>query len=105
MKSKVIITAIIFLITCYIWSCNQTPKLIQQPDFNFPKTLSEMGFFKGSIYDLEPDSGIINYQLSSTLFTDYAEKQRLIKLPKGQKMVVKGDGLLLFPEGTMIAKT
>lgn len=102
MKSKVIITAIAFLL---IWSCNQTPKTIQQPDFNFPKTLTEMGFFKGRIYDLEPDSGIIKYQLSSTLFTDYAEKQRLIKLPKGEKMIVKGDGLLLFPEGTMIAKT
>lgn len=105
MKSKVITTTIVLLLMCYIWSCNQTPKTIQQPDFNFPPTLSQMGFFKGSIYDLEPDSGIIKYQLSSTLFTDYAEKQRLIKLPKGQKMIVKGNGLLLFPEGTMIAKT
>lgn len=55
--------------------------------------------------NLIPAKGVNLLELSSTLFTDYAEKQRLIRLPKGQKLVIKGNGLPEFPEGTVLAKT
>lgn len=71
----------------------------------FPKEITAFSIFKGKIADLAPVKGVDLLELSSTLFTDYAEKQRLIKLPKGQKMVIKGNGLPEFPEGTILAKT
>lgn len=105
MKSKLIAIVILVIPIIYICTCNRGQKGIKISDYHFPDSLSSLGFFKGKIADLQPDSGIVHYELSSTLFTDYAEKQRLIKLPKGQKMVINGDGLAVFPEGTMIAKT
>ncbi len=54
---------------------------------------------------IEAADGVELLQLSSTLFTDYAEKQRLIKLPKGKKIILNGEGLPIFPEGTIMAKT
>lgn len=37
------------------------------------------------------------------LFTDYAEKQRLIKLPEGYKLTAVSDELPYFPDGTIVA--
>jgi uncharacterized repeat protein (TIGR03806 family) len=55
--------------------------------------------------DLKPASGIEILELASTLFTDYAEKQRLLKIPEGKQVVMDGDGLPIFPDGTLLAKT
>lgn len=71
----------------------------------FPKEITSFSIFSGKIADLVPAKGVDLLELSSTLFTDYAEKQRLIKLPKGKKLVIKGNGLPEFPEGTILAKT
>lgn len=105
MRSKIILVIILALPVCYIWSCNRNRKAGRSPDFKFPRSLNELGFFKGTLNELIPAGDVIRYELSSTLFSDYAEKQRLIKLPKGKKMILKGNGLPVFPEGTMIAKT
>jgi uncharacterized repeat protein (TIGR03806 family) len=105
MRSKFILAIIFILPILYIWSCNRNQHTVKTSDFRFPVSLASLGFFKDELSDLIPNEGVITYELSSTLFTDYAEKQRLIKLPKGKKMVLKGDGLPVFPEGTMIAKT
>lgn len=96
---------VLILPIVYIYSCNRDQKGVTIANYKFPDSLSALGFFKGKIADLQPDSGIVHYELSATLFTDYAEKQRLIKLPKGKKLRINGDGLAIFPEGTMIAKT
>ena len=55
--------------------------------------------------NLAPSSQFHTYNIASTLFTDYAEKLRLIKIPTGTKLQTNGDGLLQFPDGTVIAKT
>ncbi len=39
------------------------------------------------------------------MFTDYAHKQRLIALPENTSMQFNGDGLPIFPNNTVIAKT
>jgi uncharacterized repeat protein (TIGR03806 family) len=44
-------------------------------------------------------------ELSSTLFTDYSHKQRLVKLPAGTKMEKLNDGAIEFPNGTILTKT
>jgi uncharacterized repeat protein (TIGR03806 family) len=98
-----IITAICLAVASIIYfqACNKadllTPELL-------PK-LSEYAIFKGKTSDLVPNNDYKLYELSAQLFTDYAEKQRLIKVPNGTSMTVIDNGLLNFPEGTIIVKT
>jgi uncharacterized repeat protein (TIGR03806 family) len=81
------------------------------PDFNFPKTitfeqkLSAYQIFEGAPADLRPAPDFQVLELSSILFTDYAHKQRLVKLPAGTKMTRLEDGSMDFPDGTILTKT
>ncbi|HVU54233.1 MAG TPA: hypothetical protein VHD83_04225 [Puia sp.] len=78
----------------------------EQPgEAGLPARLSEYHIFEGSPSDLKPAAGFTMYDLATTLFTDYAEKQRLIKLPPGSQLRKTGDGLPVFPDGTMLVKT
>lgn len=69
----------------------------------YPK-LSDYGFFKGNLHDLQPIAGIVPYQLNTPLFTDYAFKKRFIKLPKGEPAEYNDREVLDFPVGTVIIK-
>lgn len=71
----------------------------------FKPNLSELNLFSGALSDLNPSIYAFEYQLSTPLFTDYAHKQRLIALPQGTNMTFDGDGLPIFPNNTVIAKT
>lgn len=71
----------------------------------FRPTLSEMNLFVGNLDDLEITPFAFEYNLNTTLFTDYAHKQRIIALPEGTSMAYDGDGLPVFPDNTVIAKT
>ncbi|MCF2874317.1 MULTISPECIES: hypothetical protein [unclassified Tenacibaculum] len=72
---------------------------------SFQPYLSSYNMYKGAPKNLEPKNGYYEYELTSPLFTDYAKKQRLIKLPNGEKLNSLGDDLPNFPDGTIIAKT
>lgn len=71
----------------------------------FRPLLSELNIYQGNMADLEPSPYAFEYSLSTKLFTDYAIKQRLIALPSGEQMDFNGDGLPIFPNNTVIAKT
>ena len=72
----------------------------------FLQNLSDMGIYTGDFSDLIPADDVQLYEINSTLFTDYAAKQRLLKLPEGESMTYDNSDLLpLFPDNTMIAKT
>lgn len=81
------------------------------PDFNFEKSitfedsLSSYELFKGNPSDLIPNDDFELLELSSVLFTDYAHKQRLVKIPEGSKMQKQNDGSIEFPNGTILTKT
>lgn len=45
------------------------------------------------------------YDLTSTLFTDYANKYRVVYIPDGQQVQYSDQGPLDFPVGSIIAKT
>lgn len=78
---------------------------IEQP-LSFLPLLSQMGVFGGNLSDLNPADGVQLYEINSSLFTDYAHKQRLIRLPDGQSMRYNNTDLLpAFPNNTLIAKT
>ncbi|RDK84333.1 fibronectin type III domain-containing protein [Marinirhabdus gelatinilytica] len=72
----------------------------------FKNSLSQMGVFSVISEDLIPATGVQLYELNTTLFTDYAQKQRLIRLPEGTTLTPNGNDLLPnFPDNTLIAKT
>jgi len=72
----------------------------------FKNTLSEMGIFQGTLANLTPANDVQLYELNSKLFTDYATKQRLIRLPNGTSMTYNDTDLFPnFPDNTLMAKT
>lgn len=71
----------------------------------FRPNMSEMNLFVGNLGDLQISPYAFEYNLNTQLFTDYAHKQRFIALPPGEKMTYDGDGLPLYPDNTLIAKT
>lgn len=48
--------------------------------------ISDYNIFTGDPVALIPGRGFQLYELATGLFTDYAEKQRLIKVPAGQAL-------------------
>ncbi len=71
----------------------------------FPDSLLAYGLYEEPIASLRPAAGVMPYELSSQLFSDYAFKQRLMMIPEGQSITTKSDATLDFPEGTILAKT
>lgn len=85
-------------------ACNNGPQTISN-NVSFKTRLSEYALFKGHMPDLVPAQDVVPIRIGSSLFTDYAEKQRLMRIPEGRKMRIQGGGLPVFPDGTLIAKT
>lgn len=75
--------------------------------FEFAPTLTEMGIFDPShgIDSLEPAPGFHVYELSSTLYSDGSSKDRLLSVPEGTVIEPAGDGMVRFPEGSILVKT
>jgi uncharacterized repeat protein (TIGR03806 family) len=67
--------------------------------------LSDYHIFEGNPATLTPAAGFHLYELSTELFSDYAEKQRLVKVPSGEVITPQQDGLPDFPDGTILVKT
>ncbi|WP_158655543.1 SO2930 family diheme c-type cytochrome [Sphingobacterium sp. HMA12] len=72
--------------------------------FVFKEKLSGYGFFKGKLRDLLPKKGVIPYELSTPLFSDYTVKDRFIILPQGKSVEYTAQGPLDFPDSTIIVK-
>lgn len=86
-------------------SCQQRPApAAAQGAFQFKEKLSDYGFFTGALKALQPRKGVLNYELSTPLFTDYALKDRFIVLPEGKTMQYTTHGALDFPDSTFIVK-
>ena len=98
MKSFVMYCSCCFLLFFLISSA-----LINRNDR--PQKLSEYGFFSGALKELEPVPKIIPYDLSTPLFSDYAEKLRFVKIPEGQKATYNDSTVFDFPNGTVFIKT
>lgn len=83
---------------------NKSRTTAQHNAFEFKARLSDYGFFKGPLKLLQPAEGLLPYDISTPLFTDYALKDRFIVLPKGMAMRYKDGGLPDFPDSTIIIK-
>lgn len=69
-----------------------------------PRNLSDYRFFVDAPRQL-PNDQVAGYSLRTSLFSDGADKLRFIYLPKGERLIADGDGLLQFPVGAAIIKT
>lgn len=70
----------------------------------FPASLKSYGLFEEPLSELMPAEGAHLYELNAQLFTDYAGKQRLVRMPEGETVTLR-DGRPDYPEGTLLAKT
>jgi uncharacterized repeat protein (TIGR03806 family) len=80
-----------------------------QVDFGkFPlKKLSEYGFFKGEMKQLQPNDKVLLYEPAATLFSDYSFKKRFVWMPEGTPAtfdVSKPNETLHFPDQTILVK-
>lgn len=71
--------------------------------FGYAK-LSDFGFFSGFLRNLTPAENVFPYQLNSTLFSDYAEKDRFIFIPAGRKLIYIDNETFDYPDGTILIK-
>ena len=105
-KTKVIISIVIAVtMMIQIPSCKKDDLLDSTNNIEMSLKLSDYNIFQGNQSDLIPTNGFELYEISTQLFSDYAEKQRLIKIPVGSKMTASSDDLPDFPDGTIIVKT
>lgn len=72
--------------------------------FEFHDKLSDYKFFQGKLADLKPVDGVVPYDLNTPLFSNYAEKLRFIKIPKGERAVYNDTAVFNFPPGTVFIK-
>jgi len=98
----IILLGVFFTIVICISSFTKDETSIK---YEYPTKLSDMKVFTGALADLNPVAEYKLYEMNTMLFSDSAEKQRLIKLPAGKMMTAVNNGLPTFPEGTILAKT
>ncbi len=100
------LAGVLLIVALGAWSCSkgrgEVHTFVEDP---FPEKLSEWGLFEGTGWTLEPNAGVIPYELNTPLFTDYAEKYRTIWLPPGQSATYREAEAFDFPVGTVISKT
>lgn len=74
------------------------------PNMPMPRVISGFNLFQDTARQI-PNEGVIAYDLSSPLFTDYAHKDRFIWMPAGTSAGYHDTDVFEFPVGTVIAKT
>ena len=79
----------------------ETPAVVAE----FKTNLSELNLYSRDISDLIISPKAFEYEIGTPLFSDYAHKERLIALPDNTSLQYNGDGLPIFPDNTVIAKT
>src|SRR5918995_319568 len=105
--SKFLCASVILIATItvgYLTSCEKS-NLPDNHDIGFKAHLSEYHIYTGGPGSLAFLPPYRSYTIATPLFSDYAEKQRLIKIPAGTKLIAKDDGLPGFPDSTIIVKT
>ena len=70
----------------------------------FPRKLSETGLFADT-KAMTPAAGLIPYSVNVPLWSDGAEKERYLALPKAKSIKFSREGSWQFPAGTVFVKT
>ena len=110
-KFKITISACIAS-ALFISFTSCTPKEVEVKETppnltTLPDDISSLKIYKGDTKDLIPNSWYTDFEGATDLFTDSCEKQDLIYIPEGKKIIppTVGSGLPTFPSGTIFLKT
>jgi uncharacterized repeat protein (TIGR03806 family) len=79
--------------------------VVTEGEWEPPVRLSSHGLFRGDGSSQEPADGVIPYDITTPLFSDYAAKYRFVRLPAGNSAQYHDTEVFDFPVGTVIAKT
>jgi len=101
---KTIISIVLISLVIMIQCMPSTSGVIIPSNKPFEK-LSDYQFFIGNINELQLHEDVLPYDLNSPLFSDYAEKARFVWMPNNTTANYTLDGVLDFPEGTVLGKT
>lgn len=92
---------IVLLAVAVLPACHRNSWSAEDP----PERLSAFGLFQGDPREQLATEGVVPYDLSTPLFSDYALKSRFVKLPEGESARYSEQETFDFPIGTVIAKT
>lgn len=97
-RSCAAISLIVLLSAC----SKQVHPHIQEP---YPAKLSAWRLFVGKPAELNPNRGVVPYDLNTPLFSDYATKYRFIWMPAGTSATYNATESFEFPVGAIFSKT
>lgn len=67
--------------------------------------LSQYHFFTGNLENLEPNPGVLPYDVITPLFSDYAEKARFVWMPEGRSAsITQEEETFIFPQDAVLIK-
>ncbi|MBK7599155.1 MAG: hypothetical protein IPJ07_11815 [Acidobacteria bacterium] len=100
-------TFLVFMACCISLSCSllkgtDVQSYVEEP---FPEKLSDWRLFNAGSGPLQPNKGVIPYDLNTPLFSDHASKHRFVWMPAGASAVYNEDGPFEFPVGTVLSKS
>jgi len=96
-----LIYLLVFLVGCHTKSA-PVRSFVEEP---FPQKLSEWHLFSSLNGALQPNQGVLPYDLITPLFSDYAAKHRFVWMPPGTSAKYRDDGVFDFPVGAVLAKS
>lgn len=90
---------------CEYWA-GRLRKFVPAPNsaVTFPQTLSATGIYD-DLQTLAPNPGLVPYDVNAPLWSDGAEKHRLLALPGSSRITWSAGGAFGFPAGTVLVKT
>jgi len=94
--------ALLLLAACGRASRGPVRSFVDEP---FPEKLSEWRLFLASKPRLQPNQGVVPYDLNTPLFSDYAAKYRFVWMPPGTSALYRDDVPFEFPVGTVLVKS
>lgn len=103
MKKILLITALAAVAGIGVHCSSFSEEHAHLPETNYEQ-LSDYHFFTGALADLQPNDRVIPYDLNTPLFSDYAHKARFVWMPEGSSANYTAEGVLAFPEGTVLIK-
>ncbi len=92
--------------SCFKKAVKSHPSTLDFAQFPL-KNLSEYGFYDGTLNEMKPAEGVLEYEPIATLFTDYAFKKRFVWMPDGVAANYdynKPNAALDFPDKSILIK-
>lgn len=103
MKRLLLIGVLIAVGSWFLACSNSLTQRVNVPTEALER-LSDYHFFIGELAKLQPNDRVLPYDLNSPLFSDYAHKARFVWMPEGRSAQYTTEGVLDFPEGTVLIK-